>query len=440
MYGRRPPSLGGAPLPSTFRAPSPVIDKRRSDMPEVSSVFESGAIGLPSLRGAVHGHTKQGDLDVYPPPLPVTVLQDTTSPDHIYVDGTLYNDTFLSGQTGATAGPQYVLAQIQQQQTAPIVTDTSQYNLVIARFSIGSSFVARTEQPNDTDPSNAQDWVSLSYDGVFYDAPVIIPLTLDAIGQPARLAYTIQAWLDVVNAAWAVALAAVIAANPGLTGPTAPGPVMTFDPATGLYALDVPAYFGTGVTGATAGNGIAVGMSYQLYRNFQSFNVVQSVPLLYNHHDITFVREFTGTNDAVLNFGPTGGTGEYMVLQQEAAWGSSIENTSQLLLTSTSLPIYAEYIATTSASNPNAGMGNITLATITDFLIGVDSELASQANGYLYVPTLYRIVSMKGGAPLTYWDVQVYIRQTDGTVFPLYLAPGESMSVKLLFLKKGLTA
>ena len=395
---------------------------------------------LPSRSGAIRGHTKEGDLGVYPPPIPVTVLQDTTVPDHIYVDGTLYNDTFVTGATGATAGPQYVLAQIQQQQTAPIVTDTAQYSLVIARFSIGGSFVARTEQPNATDSTNAQDWVSLSYNGVYYDSPVIIPLTLDPIGQPARLAYTIQAWLDVINAAWAASLANLIAANPGgPTGPTAPGPVITFDPATGLYALNVPTYFGTGATGAT-GDGIGVGMSYQLYRGFQSFNVLQDSPLLYNHHDITFVREFTGANTVTLNFGATGGTGPYMALQQEAAWGSSIENTSQLLLVSSSLPVYAETIATTNASNPAAGMGNVTLATITDFLIGADSELASQANGYLYVPTLYRIVSMKGTGPLSYWDVQAYIRQTDGTVFPLYLAPGESMSVKLLFLKKGLTA
>lgn len=388
---------------------------------------------------ATRGHTRLGALQSGIGPTPVTIVEDTTQPDHVYVDGTLYNDTFVTGATGATAGPQYVLAQIQQQQTSPIVTDTSQYNLVIARFSIGASFIARTEQPNNTDASNAQDWVSLSYNGAYYDTPVIIPLATDAIGQPARLVYNIQAWLDLINAAWAASLALVQGAG-GPTGPTAPGPVMTFDPATALYTLNVPTYFGVGATGATAGNGIGVGMSYQLYRGFQSFNVLQDSPLLYNHHDITFVREYTGNNVVTLDFGPTGGTGEYLALAQEASWGSSIENTSQLLLTTTSLPVYAEYIATTNASNPNAGMGNVTLATITDFLIGVDSELASQANGLLYVPSLYRIVSLKGSAPLTLWDVQAYVREIDGTVFPLYLAPGESMSVKLLFLKKGLTS
>lgn len=360
---------------------------------------------------------------------------ESTIPDHVYIDGNLYNNSYLS----PTGPVQYIPAIISQSRDSPIIFDPSYYNLTIARFSISSDDVPRVHQPLLTaasGPTATTFWVGLSYNNVYYDQPVILPTVTTALQQQAKICYNINAFLDLINTAYGAAqTAAVIGGAPTGVGQVA----MTYNDVTMLYTLNVPTYYGTGTIGVTAGNGIGVHMSFLLYQKFQSYNIIQNSPLLYNNHDVTFVREITG-NNLITNLTFNGGvTGTYMGLAQEVAWASSIMDAHRLIITTSSLPIYSEYISNINYQQLGGGNGNQTLATVTDFFIGHDAELASRGNKFIYTPALYRLVSLRGSTPLTQWDIRIYIGYTDGRIIPLYIPPGGELSIKLLFLKKGLT-
>ncbi len=305
-------------------------------------------------------------------------------PDHIYIDANLYNNTFLS-----PTGPiQYIPAEIKQQRDSPYIFDPSYYNLAIARFSISSDCVPRTFQDvrttSTTGTFQTREWVGLSYNGVYYDQPVVLPTVLDPLQQPTKAVFSIYAFLDVINAAWAAAQTAMSAAS-GITGPGRI--IMTYNPGTELYTINAPAWFGTGGVGVT-GAGVGVHMSFLLYQKFQSFNMIQNSPLLYNNHDVTFIRQDTGLNiindgSLVLDLG-TGGvgvTGVYIQIQQDDAWASTIIDAHRLLITTSTLPVYNEYLA---VINPLAtSNGNQTLPILTDFLIGQFHLYASNLSPHL---------------------------------------------------------
>ena len=365
---------------------------------------------------------------VRPPPL-------INSPDHVYVNMTLYNNSFEN----PSSPNQYIPATISQTRDSSIIDNPEEYNLTITRFSIPSENIARAYQAvtSNTGPTGTRYWVGLEYNGAFFDEPIVFPTITDANLKLAKLEYNIFAIMGLINAGFAAAQAAVITAG----GPTGPGQViMTYDPATQLYDLNIPSWYGTGTTGGT-GQGIAVHMSYFLNQRFNSFNSLQNAPLLYNNHDVTFVRSWLGDN-LVSNIytnvgtGGTGITGNYMVLRQDAAWPSALMDTCRLLLTTASIPIVQEYKAVTDYLNLPSG--NKIQPIITDFFIGRDSELQSRAEALIYLPDFYRLTALKGNTPITQLDITAYVQDCTGFYYPLLIPPGGSMDLKLLFIRKGL--
>ena len=270
---------------------------------------------------------------------------------------------------------------------------------------------------------------------------VSLPVITTPTGLLQKVAYDIPDFLQVINAAYLAAQNAVVTA-----GGAAPygQVVMTFAPATGLFSLNIPAYYGTGTVGVT-GAGIGVHMSYALWQKFQSFPAVQNSPLLYNNHDVTFRRQWTGNNqipatDIYTGTGTQGTGGNYyMVLTQDAPWPSSILDTTRLVITSSSLPLVNEYKANSAYTQMGGGGGNQTIPIVTDFVIGRDAPFQSRGEPYVYFPPFYRLTTLRGSSPLTQWDIRVYVVDTLGNLFQLYLSPGSSIDIKLLFLHKGLT-
>jgi hypothetical protein len=358
-------------------------------------------------------------------------------PTHIYLDANLHNNTFVE----PNGSSQYIPAQLGQNRDNPFIYDSSYYNLAVARFSISADAVPRTFQDVRTTATTGtyqtKEWVGVSYNGVYYDQAVVIPTTLDPLQTPVKAIYNINEYLDIINEAWLLSQTAAQAGG-APTGPAGQQVLMIYDNNTMLYTINSPIFYGTGGIGTT-GNGIGIHMSIILFQKFSSFNVIQNSPLLYNNHDITFKRNYTGNN--IINnivLSGTGTTGDpYLQIKQDKAWGSSIIDAHRLIITTSSLPVYSEYIALV---NPlTVPSGNQTLSILSDFLIGHDSEISSRGSNFIYVPSLYRLTSLKGSTPLTYWDIKVYIVNADGSIYPLYLPPNGECSIKLLFLLKGLS-
>lgn len=363
------------------------------------------------------------------------VSENYDEPTHIYIDGNYCNNNF----TSTTGMVQYVPAEIVQNRSSPFLFNPCKYNLTVARFSISSDSMVRVHQPLATSATGTVPttwWVSLSYNSVYYDQPVIIPIITDVLGNSNRVCYSINGFMDIINSSFAAAQAAMISGG----GPSGPGTGtvnMSYDPVSGLYAVNVPVFFGTGTVGLT-GSGVGVHMSYQLYKKFQSFNAIITSPIPYNHHDVVFIRSLN-INNYITSTTP-GLTGPYMQLLQDKSWPSSIMDIHRLVISSKSLPVYSEYIGNTNAVQGLGGNGSQTFPIISDFLIGHDTELQSLGENYIYVPNLYRLCSLAGNNSLTQWDIKVYVADTFGNFYPLYLLPGDELSIKLLFLKRPLTA
>lgn len=369
-----------------------------------------------------------------------------TDPDHSYINLTFYNDSNLI----SSSTTQFVPAAAQQTFDRSYLEKPDDWNVTIARFAISSNFLSRVYQQTlgnnvmtAVTGGNTTFYVGLEYLGVYYDSPIILRPTLLPNGQTLNVADNIFDFIDIINTAWASSSVALTMAG-GPTGQTGQQVLMTYDTTTGLYDVNVPAFMGTGTFGQTAGNGVAVTMSYELYHRFLGFSVIENMPIQYNNHDVTFVRQWRGNNLTSITYpvnnSGTGSTGNYMVLRQDREWPSSIMDVTRLLILSNSLPIVNEYRADQLYSSFFGNPANQTISMLTDFLIGEDNDLIGKAEGLLYTPTLYRLVSLKGNQPLKLVDIQVYVATTYGFIFPLFLGPLDSIDIKLAFIRKGLTS
>jgi len=352
--------------------------------------------------------------------------------DHIYVNLTYSNNTDIE----PNGGTQNILAKFAQQYDRGIISNPQEWNITIARFSISSDTIGRVYQEYPTTTGNTKFYVGLSYNGVYYDEPIVLPTDTLPDGKRIQVVYNINDFLDIINEGYGAAQALVTGAG----GPTGPGQViMTYEPETKLYTINVPTYYGTGTVGTT-GNGIGVHMSYQLYHRFQSFSTIQNNPILYNGHDITYVRKWRGNNYTELRYPDAGTTGGYMELKQEDQWASSIMDVTRLIITTTMIPVVQEYRAQQNYLDFGGNSGNKTINTITDFLIGSDTDITNRAEHWNYTPDQYRIASLQGTTEIRQFDVQVYVATSTGEIIPVWLAPQDSMDIKFLFMKKGLTA
>lgn len=347
--------------------------------------------------------------------------------DHVYVNLNFTNN----------ASPDITIpAKFTQSYDRDIITCPSDWNVAIARFSISSDTIARVYQPFPTTSINSTLFVSLSFNGLYYDYPIVLPTFTSPGGSQFQAVYNIFDFLRLINSAWSLAQADVISAG----GPTGPGLVfMSYDPPTKLYYVNVPSFYGTGSVGTT-GNGIGVHMSYQLYHKFQSFSVSYNQPYLNNKHDFTFIREWTGDNYASIRYPNPGVTGDYMVLKQEEQWASSLMDVTRLIITTANIPVVYEYRSQQNFSQAGAGSSNQVLGIMSDFFIGSDTDLANRAEHWNYTPDQWRLSSLTGNNPLRQFDFQIFVATADGSIFPIYLSSLDSIDIKLVFLKKGLTS
>lgn len=360
-------------------------------------------------------------------------------PDHIYLNGTIYNNNYLDPTLA-----QYVPAEIKQTRSSPFLDNCSTYNCAIVKFAINDDCIPRLYQPFNTTTLTTPWWVSVSYNGVFYDQPVLLPIRDNPDGTQSRITFSIQAFLDNINQAWGLAQAAAIVG--GAPAPPAGDQVfINLDNTTGFYNVNVPVSYGLGLDANVPADGIAVHMSLALYQLFGSFDayVPRGPQITYNNHEVTFVRNITGDNLVYMQYGTiiagpvTPAVYNYFQLRQDAPKPSNVMNITRLIITTSTLPIYPEFSAPIFTSNLTVS-GNNTEKLVTDFYIGQDGVLENDNASITYIANPYRLISMTGSTALSSWDLKVYFATSDNQIFPLYIPPYGKIDFKLLFLKKGL--
>lgn len=363
------------------------------------------------------------------------LLESVEKPDadHVFINATLFNDSPVISPTQ----PYYIPASISQTRSSAIVNNPSEWNFTIVRLTVNSSAIPRITE------SVSSLVVGYSFNNVFYDAPVTIPLAPDLdTGLPTQSLYDVYSFVNIVNNAFFTAQTA--AAGGGAV--FAYGQVfLHFSPETQLFSLYIPSYFGEG-TVSTDMTTIGVHMSFDMSQRIDSFPTIQNVPLQNNGHDVTFVKKFSGLNQVTLpattTLGPGGPvvmTGNYMLLQQDSAWPSSIENVNRVAVTTGTIPVITEYRTTALFSQNGGGNNQQSAAILTDFIAGINAPLANRSEPFTYIPDPYRLSSMTTNQPLLRYDITVNTVDRFGVLNVLRIPPGGNLDVKLLFLKKGLS-
>jgi hypothetical protein len=360
----------------------------------------------------------------------------STDPSHIYIDITAYNDSTLDEQ------PVYVPAYVYQQRSSAFLKNPEEWDCAVIRLNVVGGPNFRTYDDTLWNSERTPMFVSLSYNGIYYDQAVVIPPVLDVVQTPLRASRSIYDYLRLVNQAFLASQNDVITAG----GPTGFGQVcLTYNESNEKFSLNIPSWFGEGggSTGPSpTGMGVGVHMSHHLYQRFQSFDVFINSPLENQQHDVAFARFLNGNNwipATDLKFsGLSGGTASDYYIQniQDAAWPASVTDYFKLILTTTTLPLAPEFLDRTSMTS-NSNNANDSQLIMTDLSIGKSLQLqGNQAEPFIYTPEYPRRISMKGSGDLSQFDIKIQVVDRLGQIFPFYIPPAGYMDLKIAFIKK----
>ncbi|MBV6504828.1 MAG: hypothetical protein ILNGONEN_00381 [Syntrophorhabdaceae bacterium] len=360
----------------------------------------------------------------------------TLSQDHIY-----YNASYTNDDPDNLA---QAVARIADTRNQSIIRDPSVWHLSVIRFDTSASTIPISIPPMLF--PNAKSGITfcgvyLTYLGVSH--PQSVNFTSQTNSQALLVnpdippgIFNYQQWLDDINAAFAAAFAA-IAVPPALARP----PLFILDPVTKLIRLFVDQNY----IPSLVANPIKISFNEPLYQYLSNFELVS-----YNYTPGTLAL----TYDIIINdnntqlMPPVGAARAGLPLSVQSLPVNlyQIQQTSpglfrwssirSLFLTTTLIPIRADYTPTTvtSADNYNSSTSR---PILTDFLFP-ESDDPSQDHGIVsYLPTAeYRLVDMGSTTALSSLDFQFYWTDFSGNIYPLYLKRGESMNVKILFRKR----
>lgn len=348
------------------------------------------------------------------------IHKSSTTEDHIYYDLTVYN---------APTSTEDILAQFTETRAQAILDHPEEYNLTVDRFSVPSSTIPLFEFEDDTY------YVTLTHaaSGDDYSEVVVnTPTSTDANG----LIFSVYSFIDDINNAFAVAHTALNIAHPGVV--SAP-PFLIWNASTSLFSLVCGTDYATGYPN----NAVQIWMNWRIYEKFSGFQTLFAGYNNVNLKDIKFIINDIGNNQYTYTF--TGGApaGPWLIFTQEAP-ANSLTEAIRIIFTSNMLPVQSDQVAVSSnalvGSTSTAGKSS-SLNIITDFVLdlsGFVSPVSTQQ--FVFNPSIYRLIPLVGSIPLQTIDIKAYYATRDGRLYPLYINPGESLNIKLLFLRKGLTS
>ena len=119
--------------------------------------------------------------------------------------------------------------------------------------------------------------------------------------------------------------------------------------------------------------------------------------------------------------------GQYYEFKQQISTLYNWYDLAYLLVTTSSLPITNEIIATKDSEGLSKKQ-----SIITDFI----PEQNSDRSNFVYNANPYRLVDMDSNSPLTKLDFRVMYITKNGDIEYLYLPPGYAMSIKFMFIRK----
>ena len=326
------------------------------------------------------------------------------------------------------------LAKATETRTSSLLQKPSDWKMSVIRFDIDSQTLPINVPLMQNYPtSNAtQSIVTLESKGVYYSTtiqyfqgsslPIYNFLTI----------YNYQDWLRSVNLALASSFTdSKIAGNP---------PLFIYDAKTGLIDLFVDNNF---VPIGGVAPLINIFMNRQLFDYFKNFkNQYQLInstnPLL------QYMIEVNGDNALLLPavgsrqglpFNVQTGYTDLYVITDSAPSTAGWSSVRSLILSSGSLPFRVETIP--NLNNTSTYYSDNDFPILSDCLVRVESKVTDFRVVNEYLPTAqFRYLDLLSDTPLVKIDLLFYWTDFTGNIYPLYILPQKSFSVKLLFERR----
>lgn len=314
-----------------------------------------------------------------------------------------------------------LLAKYNQILQVPILDNPSLYFLSIVRYSVPGQAIPVLYFTANTY------YVTLSYNGNDYTTPLIYPTGLNTLLNDNSI-YAYQQIIDMINVAFATSFLNLISSN---TPPPTEPPYMTYDASSNLCSLYCQQRYDPIVAGSPT---IEIYMNNVLYYFFDNFVVTQTGIQSASFKDYRFIIKNLYNNAITSdpNNPNISGTNPYYKNIQEYSTLYNFVNLQSIAFTSCLFQTAPEYIPTTE--NQIVSGEKI----LTDFE-PLQEGGPSIFRGYLqYYASLYRLINLTANTAIRAIDIQIFYKDNLGNTYPLYIPRGQSVSIKLMFVKKSL--
>lgn len=354
-----------------------------------------------------------------------------SAPDNIYLNVTINN------QVTNPAVMNDIPATYDETLSIPVLKNPNDYYASIIRFTVPTNNIPIFNFPVDVtqnNPNRSAFIIGIDRTGVLYPQNVIyvpqnsIPAPTPAISSPFFSyndiinpyygIYNVQTFINMVN----TALQAAVTAS-GIGGTS---PFYVYDASNEIISLIVSQTF--------IASGARIYMNSLLVNYFDGFSFINTStsfntggPNIRFYHDLNPIPYGS----------PVGGPYEYRAEYTSLSLWFDI---NKIVITTTSIPVIQE---ASPSFSPIVSGGNVNSTAnyqpiITDFAV-VYSTLEEYGSEIEYIPSgQYRLVDMNSNVPITRINLAFYWLSKNGYLYPLYISPNQSASIKLAFLKKDL--
>lgn len=368
-------------------------------------------------------------------------MPQNNDPDYVYLDVNAYNFQNVNQ-------PSPVL-KFEQSRNNPVLHNSGDYVMSIVRFQLDTfnlpTFIAEIE-PNQSNRDLTIDSITLEYDDglnpvTTVQQPIIwIPQntyvtpppppssTSNGLQYPSEYyhCYSFKYYIDLINNAFSAATSTL---NTTL-GTSIVAPFMYWN----SDKVSATLYAEQSRFDSTSSPIVRIYFNQALYAHFNSFIALNNGPsaTLGRNYQI-LIEKYQNVNSV------TFGAITYLFNDQEYSTIDTWTPINSIVFTSSSLPIIptqvsqpAIYTNSSLIQGSNGNNANIS-RIITDLQT---NEMVYKPN-LLYAPSAeYRRISMTGNQTINDISIEIYWKDKFGTLFPMYLEPGASASVKILFEKK----
>lgn len=321
----------------------------------------------------------------------------STQNDHIYYNAIIRNNT-----------NNIKVAKFSETRQTALIDDPSSYYATIARFQVP------TTQLPIFNFINGSYSVTLTFNGVPFTTDLVF-VRRDFAYPDEQFIFDYQEMIDMINTAFATSFTALKLAFP-LAPPTVP-PFMLYNG----HEVGTSIRFEDQYDPAVASPTIEVYMNSVLFSFFNNY-LIDYLSFTADEA-VRFIVKDNGNNVV----------GTDRIMSQTYPTFYNWYDFKSLIITSNSLPIASEAIG--AVVGGQSGL-NTQLSIITDF-VPTQWGTNDTASKLVYSPEpQYRYLDMYSNQSIRKLDFQILYEDKFGQIRPLFLAPGQEASIKMLFVKK----